>query len=783
MSVESLAPVSSYKYDCFVEVYVKYPDRDQPEWVSIRSIGGSVEIDRDAESRRTFTAEFAEYPEIAGKNGQRLRLTEVIPDPYAVFMRPYLRYENGPFASYEPLGLFKIYTIEDILPAAGVSVSGFDLAKTIQEYKFIFPFTREKGQSTQLIIRDLVQSTFSVSDYDWDSYPGGAVPPVIFEVPDRLTASLTYEEEDRWALISRLAASMKGVPYFDRYGRFVVSPLVPDPAQVHELIGSTVEVARTVTRDNMWNGVVVTGEAAAKKGKKPKPTPGQPPKPTRKMPKGEVRRAAKRVASGEDTVSAPVKDMSNARAFKFYGGGGNHYAMDVGAPKGTPIFAVRDGVVKFVRDTEPDCFTCPSGTPANTVVIESEYKGRKCVISYSHNLARSARVKAGDHVTAGQTIAKVGSSGHSTGYHLHIGANWGAYTGPGDQWAHVNRPSDAIYPPQQLWRKSSSVSATQAAVLSAAVASGADVTSSSSSDGFTPPKNAKKIWTFLIRQGITAKGAAAVLGNFHWESTLNPAAVESNGIGHGLAQWSFGRADALMAFARRKGKEWHNLELQLDFLMHELETSYRPTLRMLKNADDVADATYKFHAQFEKSADSEAAIRNNRIATARKYYREFKFNITGTLDGAAVVSPKPPADDPGPDASYDEEETETDILIRGWAVSSRLPTAWDGPFGRVPVFVNNTDLHTEQECQAFAEALLQRAPDLGIEYSLTTLPDPTIEPGKYIQFTSPPSKLTMVAIAMSVSIPLAGSEPMSIQADIREAFDIEELVEDLGGTP
>lgn len=784
-----LPSVNSYQYDCYVDVYVKYPDLETPEWVTLKPISGSVTVDRDAESRRTFTAEFAEYPDIIGRRGQRLRLDQVIPDPYAVFMRPFIRYTSGPYSENEPLGLFKIYTIDDILPAAGVNVSGFDLAKTIQEYKFIFPFTREKGQSTHGLIRELVNSAFTVSDYDWDSYPGGTVPSIIFEVPDKPTVSLTYEEEDRWALISRLAASLKGVPYFDRFGRFVVGPLVPDTGVYTQLLASTMEVSRTVTRDNMWNGIVVTGEAVAKKGKKPKASPGSTSKPTRQVVKGEVKRAAIRKGNDKDATSKPVSNMSNAKAFKFYDGGGNHFAMDIGVPKGTPIFAVRSGVVKFVRDSEPDCFTCPSGTPANTVIIESEFQGRKCVISYNHNTARSARVKAGDRVTAGQTIARVGSSGHSTGYHLHIGASWGQYDGPGDQWKHQNHPDSAIFPPQQLWRKSGASAAAEAAQMTmAALTSGDEVsgtlsgasTSGARNNGFVPPKNAKAIWTFLIKQNITQKGAAAVLGNFHWESNLNPAAVEGNGIGHGLAQWSFGRADALMAFARKKGKPWSNLDLQLDFFMHELETSYRSTYRMLKNADNVADAAYDFHRLFEKSADSEAAIRNNRVATARDYYREFKFNISGTLDNAATSPPIKP--DNSADTSYDEEDTsDPDVLIRGWAVSRRVPTAWDGPFGRVPVFVNNSDLHTPEACEELATALLERAPDLGIEYSLTTLPDPTIEPGYYVKFLSPPSSYELTAMVMNITISLSGDEPMAIQANIRDAVDVEELMNEITG--
>ena len=39
---------------------------------------------------------------------------------------------------------------------------------------------------------------------------------------------------------------------------------------------------------------------------------------------------------------------------------------------------------------------------------------------YGHMLANSRRVKEGDKVSQGQTIGTVGSTGNSTGTHLHF---------------------------------------------------------------------------------------------------------------------------------------------------------------------------------------------------------------------------------------------------------------------------------------------------------------------------------------------------------------------------
>lgn len=82
-----------------------------------------------------------------------------------------------------------------------------------------------------------------------------------------------------------------------------------------------------------------------------------------------------------------------------------HYGVDFGAPTGTPIRAVADGVVTYAAT---------NGGHGRFVKIDhaGPYK-----TSYSH-LSR-INVKKGEHVTQGQIIGKVGSTGLATGPHLH----------------------------------------------------------------------------------------------------------------------------------------------------------------------------------------------------------------------------------------------------------------------------------------------------------------------------------------------------------------------------
>ena len=94
---------------------------------------------------------------------------------------------------------------------------------------------------------------------------------------------------------------------------------------------------------------------------------------------------------------------------------GNHSGDDYPAATGTPVYAIADGtVVGVVTGCVVGNMGC-GGKAGNHVVIDHG-NGIKSV--YMH--ASSVSVTNGQHVTRGQEIMKVGSTGSSTGPHLHI---------------------------------------------------------------------------------------------------------------------------------------------------------------------------------------------------------------------------------------------------------------------------------------------------------------------------------------------------------------------------
>ena len=85
-----------------------------------------------------------------------------------------------------------------------------------------------------------------------------------------------------------------------------------------------------------------------------------------------------------------------------------HEGIDLVAPAGTPVYAAADGVVVGAA---------PNGRYGNWIRIEH---GGKLATVYGHLMAFAPGIEPGESVVRGELIGFVGSTGRSTGAHLHF---------------------------------------------------------------------------------------------------------------------------------------------------------------------------------------------------------------------------------------------------------------------------------------------------------------------------------------------------------------------------
>ena len=105
-------------------------------------------------------------------------------------------------------------------------------------------------------------------------------------------------------------------------------------------------------------------------------------------------------------VNGPITSYFGNRTHPIYGATRMHNGLDFGSSCGTPIRAAGPGTI--IRSSY-------YGGYGNTVIIDH---GGGFATLYGH--ASSLSVSVGDEVAQGDTVSKVGSTGASTGCHLHF---------------------------------------------------------------------------------------------------------------------------------------------------------------------------------------------------------------------------------------------------------------------------------------------------------------------------------------------------------------------------
>ena len=215
----------------------------------------------------------------------------------------------------------------------------------------------------------------------------------------------------------------------------LAAAVVPSFAQADNG-GAQAPAADTTGTTAGSGGGVVAGEQSRTRAKKKRPKAKRPARkrsarrrPARRRP-ARKRRAHEKPAAPAPTAEAghvfPVAgpyDLGGADSrFGARRTGHRHQGQDIAAAEGTAVVAPHAGSVEFVRYQRDGA--------GWYVVIDGDGEDRDYV--FMHLRRGSITVEPGQRVTAGQAMAQVGTTGSSSGAHLHFEIWVGGWYAGGD---------------------------------------------------------------------------------------------------------------------------------------------------------------------------------------------------------------------------------------------------------------------------------------------------------------------------------------------------------------
>lgn len=161
----------------------------------------------------------------------------------------------------------------------------------------------------------------------------------------------------------------------------------------------------------------------------------------------------------------------------------------------------------------------------------------------------------------------------------------------------------------------------------------------------------KQIWNYLYREIKNDYGVAGLMGNLYAESRLYSTNLQdsyevvlgmtgmqyttgvnvgtyknfvNDGAGYGLAQWTYyTRKKALLDFAQKKKVSIGNLNMQLEFLINELKTSFPEVYKTLTTAKSIDIASNAVILNFEKPRDTSVSAQKKRADFGLKFFKKY----------------------------------------------------------------------------------------------------------------------------------------------------------------
>lgn len=168
----------------------------------------------------------------------------------------------------------------------------------------------------------------------------------------------------------------------------------------------------------------------------------------------------------------------------------------------------------------------------------------------------------------------------------------------------------------------------------------------------------EKIWNYLLNNIGNKFGTAGLMGNLYAESGLQANNMENayekklgyndssyteavdNGTytnfvhdacGYGLAQWTYyTRKQNLLNYAKAHNKSIGDIDMQLAFLIQELNVNYPGVMSTLKNTTSIREASDKVLKHFENPADQSDKVKEQRATFGNNFYNKFNGTQSAT---------------------------------------------------------------------------------------------------------------------------------------------------------
>ena len=205
--------------------------------------------------------------------------------------------------------------------------------------------------------------------------------------------------------------------------------------------------------------------------------------------------------------------------------------------------------------------------------------------------------------------------------------------------------------------------------------------------------NIEKVWNFFAKNGFSAAAISGIIGNMYQESGVNPKSIQGNGKGPaaGIFQWEnyntkSSRWKALDDKAKKEGKDWKDLGVQLDFALGEMKSKdidnrLKGKYGIINNGKsrettDFDGRKYTLNAipdgfkGFKQIDDVEEAVKSFEAAYERAGKPNFKRRIDKAKEVYKKYGKEAPTTDKGGSGGFGDYDDEMDIFTSTYKPSS-----------------------------------------------------------------------------------------------------------------